>query len=64
MKLPLYPESGVPEVWIVETKAQVVRAHSHPVEEAYRDVRSVGRGERLAPLAFLDYPLPVDDILG
>ena len=63
-KLPLYAETGVPEVWIVDLKADVVHTHSRPGVSEYRDARVRRRGERLAPLAFLDQELAVNDILG
>ncbi len=63
-KLPLYAMAGVPEVWIVDLKAQVVRVFLHPVEGHYRDTRTAGHGDHLAPLAFPDMHLAVNDILG
>ena len=63
-KLPLYAESGVPEVWILDLKRGEIHAYSHPLEKRYRDVRIAGRGARIGPLAFSDIELAADDILG
>ncbi len=64
VKLPLYAQSGVPEVWIVDLNADVVHTHSRPGVSEYRDAQIKRRGERLVPLAFLDQELAIDDILG
>lgn len=63
-KLPLYARAGVRETWLVNLPAQTIEVYRAPTLEGYRDVRTLGRGQRLAPEAFPDYTLTVDDILG
>jgi Uma2 family endonuclease len=64
VKLPLYAQYGVPEVWIVDLDRGVIRVHLDPMPDGYRVVRTRRRGDRLAPAAFPDLVFAVDDILG
>ena len=63
-KLPLYARAGVPEVWIVNRQADAVEVFRGPSGRGYTDHEIRRRGEHLAPSAFPDMSLPVDDILG
>ena len=64
VKVPLYARAGVSEVWLVDLLADVLVVYRDPSPEGYRLVRTVRRGETLAPLAFPDRPLAADDLLG
>ena len=64
VKLPLYARSGIPEVWLVDLDKETIRAYRDPSPGGYRTARTVGRGQRLAPLAFPDRELTVAEILG
>ena len=63
-KAPLYARAGVRELWLVDIPAGVLDVQRAPSSDGYRDVRTLGRGERLTPRAFPDVTLAVDDILG
>jgi Uma2 family endonuclease len=63
-KMPLYARAGIPEAWLVDLPANRVEAHCQPTPQGYQEVRSLGRGIRLAIEAFPDLTLSVDDILG
>jgi Uma2 family endonuclease len=63
-KLPLYARTGVPEVWIVNRQADAVEVFRGPSRGGYRERLVVARGQTLAPIAFPDLALRVDDILG
>lgn len=62
-KAVLYAESGVPEYWIVNLPEQVIEVRSQPRDGVYRKVETRRRGEVLAPIAFPDVGIAVDDIL-
>ncbi|MER3399777.1 MAG: Uma2 family endonuclease [Thermoflexus sp.] len=64
VKAPLYGRAGIPEFWLVDLAAGVVEVYREPGVEGYRSVRRLGPGETLAPLAFPDCVLPVEEILG
>ena len=63
-KLPVYARTGVVEVWIVNRGARAVEVYRAPSEGSYREREVVGRGGSVAPAAFPDCRLLVDDILG
>jgi Uma2 family endonuclease len=63
-KLAAYAAAGIPEFWIVNIREAQVEVYREPDEREYRARRVYKAGESLAPLAFPDCPLPVDDLLG
>ena len=64
VKLPLSARSGIPEVWLVELSKRTVTAHRDPGPGGYKTVRTLRRGETIAPLAFPDRELTVGEMLG
>ena len=63
-KIPLYARAGIPESWLVHLPESRIEAHRQPTPTGYQEVIRLARGMRLAPLAFPDLVLAVDDILG
>ena len=64
VKLRHYAEAGVPEVWIVNLRAGLIEVYREPSGGEYWRVERFERGARLAPSAFPDVVLAVDEILG
>lgn len=64
VKAPLYARAEIPEHWRVEIRHNRVVIHRDPTPEGYRSVRVARRGESIAPLAFPERSLKVDEILG
>lgn len=64
VKVPLYAREGVPETWFVDLKGKRVCVYRDPSPEGYRVTLTFERGDRIAPLAFPDLDISVDDILG
>ncbi|MGI5127595.1 Uma2 family endonuclease [Pseudonocardia sp. CA-107938] len=62
VKIPIYAEQGIPEVWIVDVKAEVVHVHTEPEGRSYRTVRSLGIGDVLVPTTVEDVTIPVADL--
>ena len=62
-KLPRYAEAGIPEVWIVDLSSERVEVFREPAAGEYRIHRVAGRGEVVAPGAFPDLALRVEEIL-
>jgi Uma2 family endonuclease len=64
LKVPLYAEYGIPEVWLVDLDRSIIEVHRDPGSNGYQTVRTVRRGERLSLLAFPDLSLAAEEILG
>lgn len=62
VKLPLYAESGIPEVWIADLSRRGFLVHRQPEGRAYREVAVVKEG-MLSPLALPDVLIDVRDVL-
>lgn len=61
-KLRLYARAGIPEYWIVGVADEWIEIYRVPEGEGYREGQRVGRGESLAPAAFPDIVVSVDDV--
>ena len=64
VKVPLYAAAGIPEVWIADLRGDRLRVYRDPDGGEYRTVQVLVRGATIAPLAFPDLELTVDEILG
>jgi len=62
VKIPIYAEQNINEVWIVDVKAEVVHVHTEPKGKSYRTVRSLGIGDVLVPTAVENVRIPVADL--
>ena len=47
LKLPLYAEAGIPEVWIVNLKNNSVEVYTNPLDGAYQEMKTLRNGEVL-----------------
>ena len=63
-KVPLYARCAIPEVWIVNLVDGQLEVYRDPTSQGFRTVRRLGRGDRIAPLAFPNVELAVDKVLG
>jgi Uma2 family endonuclease len=63
VKLPLYAEAGIPEVWIVNLPEQQIEVYREAGPGGYKSMRRILRGETVAPEAFPDLLIATDAIL-
>ncbi len=63
VKLPLYAQAGIAEVWLVALLPQVVEVYRVPSENGYSEKRTLRRGDTLTPLHLAEAHLAVDRIL-
>jgi Uma2 family endonuclease len=63
VKAPLYARSGVPELWLVDLRAQRVDVCREPGPKGYRRIRQALAGETISPLAFPDLVLEIGRFL-
>ena len=63
VKLRLYAQAGILEVWIVDVQHERVEVHRDPAGEGYRTVEVVPRTGRPSPAALPDAQIAVAEIL-
>lgn len=64
VKLPLYAQHGVPEVWLVDLAPGRLTVFRKPQRGRYTGVRKPQRGETIAPEALPEVKLDVEGIVG
>ncbi len=64
VKIPLYARADIVETWLLDLTAERVEVFREPAAGGYGSVVTLERGQTLAPLAFQDVSLVVDDLLG
>jgi Uma2 family endonuclease len=63
-KVPRYAQAEIPEAWLIDLPGDAVEVCREPRDGHYTDVRTAARrGDTIAPLAFPDLALRVEDIL-
>ena len=63
-KLSLYAKAGIPEVWIFDLEGARLLVHRIPSADGYEQVFTFRAGSAVAPAAFPELSLNVEDILG
>jgi Uma2 family endonuclease len=61
-KLRLYASAGVPEYWVVSVEGEWIEVCRSPEGVGYRERSRAGHGEVIAPIAFADVRVSVDDV--
>ena len=64
MKLPLYAQAGVVEVWLVDVANSMLEVYRQPVLQGYEFNQQLGSGESVSLQMFPDVSIAVDDIFG
>ncbi len=64
VKVPNYARSGIPEVWLWDLEANCLEVYREPTANGYTSIQRFERGEIVSPLAFPDFQVSVDFILG
>jgi hypothetical protein len=54
----------VPEYWVVNLAGRIIERHSEPTDGTYARVTPFRSGETVAPLAFADVELRLDEVFG
>jgi len=63
VKLRLYAQAGIPEVWISNLRNRRVESYTDPTEDGYATVRYFEAGSSVTPLNFPDIALEVERII-
>jgi Uma2 family endonuclease len=64
VKLPIYAEARIPEVWILDLIADTLLVYRDPVRKSYKTSLRFGRGESVSCLSFAQVSVTIDDLLG
>ncbi|MBM4443187.1 MAG: Uma2 family endonuclease [Candidatus Rokubacteria bacterium] len=62
VKARLYARAGIAEYWLVDVGTECIDVFRSPTGEAYAETTRAGRGAVVAPLAFPEVTLAVDDL--
>jgi Uma2 family endonuclease len=63
VKLPRYAETGIPETWLVDLKADRIEVHSEPSPGGYRKTTRYARGERVESATLPDLTFDASEVL-
>ena len=63
-KAPRYAKSMIPELWVVDLEAKVVRVFTQPGPSGYASEREMGRGSTIASESVEGLRVEVDEIFG
>ena len=64
VKIPLYAEGGISEVWLVDINEQCVEIYQEPLSTGYQNVQKFQRGQTLSIQAFPNINIAADEVLG
>lgn len=64
VKIPLYARYGISEVWLVDLSSRSIEVYRDPDPEGYRDIQLAMPGRSIAPQAFRDLELVVEEVSG
>jgi Uma2 family endonuclease len=64
VKVPLYAQADIPEVWVVNLSEDVIEVYTESVNGSYQQVRMMKRGESFTLGAISDIIVNVDAVLG
>jgi Uma2 family endonuclease len=55
LKIPLYAQANIPEVWLVDVNTNTISVHRHPAKGQFGEIQAYNRpSDHIAPSAFAD----------
>ncbi len=64
VKIPLYAEDNIIEVWLVDLNGQCLEVYRQPSASGYQQIQKLQRGQNLSVQQFPSINFKVDEILG
>jgi len=64
VKIPLYAQAGIVEVWLVNLPEAYIEVYRHPAGDRYLEIHRWQRSQDISILAFPDVSFAVNDIVG
>jgi len=62
VKIPLYAEANIPEVWLIDVNQEVIEVYRNPIQGVYQDVQKLVKNQVLSILAFPNVHINVSEI--
>jgi Uma2 family endonuclease len=64
IKIPLYAEDNITEVWLIDLNQQCIEVYRNPTSNGYQNLQTFRQGQALSMQAFPDINLTANGILG
>lgn len=64
VKIPLYAEANIIEVWLVDINEQIVEVYQQPTAAGYQDMQKFASGQTLSIKTFPDVNINLNEIFG
>ncbi|MBD2092133.1 Uma2 family endonuclease [Microcoleus sp. FACHB-1515] len=64
VKIPLYAEDGIAEVWLIDLKANCIEVYRQPTAKGYQQVERFTGQQSFSIQAFADVEIAVSEVLG
>ncbi len=64
VKVPNYARSGIREVWLWDLEANCLEVYRDAIANSYTSMQKFERGQQVSPLAFPDFIVSIDLMLG
>jgi Uma2 family endonuclease len=62
VKIPLYAEANIPEVWLVDVNQEIIEVYRNSLEGIYQDVHKLTKNQSLSTLAFPDVSIHLSEL--
>ena len=63
VKIPLYAQAGIPEVWLVALVDDCLFAYREPSHDGYRSIERLERGQIISPVALAQIEIAINAVL-
>jgi len=64
VKMPMYAQAGIPEVWLVSLPRNLFEVYTQPINGIYRSIRQVKPGESVVVQSIPGFTIAVEEVLG
>ncbi|MEG4810443.1 Uma2 family endonuclease [Microcoleus sp. F8-D3] len=64
VKVPNYARSGIQEIWLWDLEENCLEVYREPTANGYALIQRFWRGQQVSPLAFPEFVVSIDSILG
>lgn len=64
VKLPLYAQAGIPEVWLVDLEQRCIEKYVQPEQKQYQTMKRFDRQDEITTESFPDIHFKVVDLIG